>query len=76
MKLLFFIALISLVACSSPDLQKIEARQNRLEGKIDSLEAIIKIHEDDIMLLDSLISESLHPKPGTLLWELEQEQAK
>jgi len=71
------IATLFLAACSSPDLTEIKEQQKKLESKIDSLENVVHQLEQNDSLSFSILNEYvLKPQPGSLLYELENQQDK
>lgn len=70
--LIFFFA-ITVVSCTSesPKVKELEAKQIKLEQKIDSLQSQIKQLEELVLTHDEIISGMLEAKPSSLLHELE-----
>lgn len=66
---------ITIVSCTSesPKVKELEARQIKLEQRIDSLQLQVKQLEELVLTHDEIISGMLEAKPGSLLHELENQ---
>jgi hypothetical protein len=77
MKYLLILALAIIVASCTVDSNKIkelEARQIKLEQRIDSLEHVVKMMEKIGAQTDSILMEEVfRNEPGSLLYELQNQ---